>query len=186
MPRAIPNRLHSAHLALAFVAVAAACAIVIGVLRPPPAIGLPDNLLKATKIATLAALVYLIACFTTAFARHCDISATAPPRNWLWISLGSDALVVLVAVAALIRGYGSRSLLAGLDMLLPAVVVTVILSIAVSIATRQNAPAPAGSTFVAMLLKVDVFALIGAMACVLLVLAICYLEFQPLPNTLVQ
>jgi len=178
MQRKASNRLRSAHLALALVALIAAAAVIWGAFRPDIALPLPASLRTAAWVATALALTYLLACAAEEALRY--VAATSFPPYLLWPTIAAEALLVLVAVGVLIRGPSSRGLLARLDVLLPALVVVVMLALAIAIATRRETSADrrghlGGAT-----------TLVRLLAAAALAITLLYLELQPLPNTLVR
>lgn len=178
MQREASNRLRTAHLALSLVALVAAAVVIWGALRPDIALPLPASLRTAVWVATALALTYLLACAAEELLRY--VATASFPPYMLWATMAAEGLLVLIMVGVLIRGHGSRGLLARLDILLPALIVVVMLAMAIAIATRRETSADRRGHLG------SATALVRLLAAAALAATLLYLELQPLPNTLVR
>lgn len=186
MQRQAIKRLPAAHLALVAVSLSAMAALVWSAIDRPAAVELPQAFARAAQIQWIAAGCYLLATAVYALTRFLHVAGGPEfARRRLRPMIACEGVLVLASAAVLLRGYSSRGLLAGLDVLLPAVVVVAVMSIAVAMATRQEttylerAPNQSQRWFAAMFL-------VRIVACAVLVAVLGYLELQPLPHTYVQ
>jgi hypothetical protein len=185
MQREAIKRLPSAHLALIVVALAGVVAIGWSFVRPGSPQQLPSSFTLPIKVVLQAALGYLLAIAFYELARFLNVvGGPEIGRYILKPAVVVESTLVLACTAVLVRGHTSRGLLAGLDVVLPAVVVVAVMSIAVSVATRRETtyvdriPSESQTWFAAMILA-------RLVACLTLIAMLGYLELQPLPNALV-
>lgn len=186
MQRQAIKRLPAAHLALMAVSLAGMAVIVWSIVDRQTGVELTLVFARTVQFGWVAADCYLTATALYSLARFLNVAGGPEfARRLIKPTIACEGVLVLASFAVLIRGYSSRGLLAGLDMLLPAVVVVAVMSIAVAMATRHESthvdPVPSESQtwFGAMFL-------VRIVACVALVAILGYLELQPLPNTFVQ
>lgn len=186
MQRHAINRQPAAHLALMVVSLAGVVAVIWSMLDQRSATSLPQAFSQAVHFERIAAGCYLTATALYALARFLHVAGGPEfARPLLKPMIACEGVLVLASAVILLRGYSSRGLLAGLDVLLPAIVVVAVMSIAVAMATRHEStdvnPIPNASQtwFGAMFL-------VRIVASVALVAILAYLELQPLPNSFVR
>ncbi|MBX3411253.1 MAG: hypothetical protein KF708_00945 [Pirellulales bacterium] len=186
MQRHAIKRLPAAHLALVGVCLAGVVAMTWSFVEHRPATSLPAIFARAVTVEAAAAAVYLLAVGLFASLRLARVPGTAAlAQRLLKPTVAVEAMLVLACTSVLIRGYSSRGLLAGLDVLLPTVIVVAVMSIAVTMATRHEAADdllpewPRGAWLWAT-------SLVRIAACLVLLGALGFLEGQSLPNSLVH
>ena len=133
------------------------------------------------RIVHNAGLIYLlvtasVALFTALALRR---NGSIDQRNWPLVAGGHSSVVAMVAVA-LLRGADSRTLHAGLDVLLAALAAAGGLALVLAIVTWRRAavnpaePARSRGAWLRWTLQ--------AWVCLLVVAALIYLEIRPLPE----
>jgi hypothetical protein len=130
-PQFVAGRLATAHLAVSLFAFAAAVAAI----GRWPAVRAGGHVLEvdaAAQCAAWASLAYLlVTSLTEARAGLPPRGAARPPVRHRWLRLAAHALVLIAAVVSLARDLNSLALLAGLDVILPAIATVSLLTLMV-------------------------------------------------------
>jgi hypothetical protein len=170
-------RLATAHLAAALLTLAALIFALLSWTRPEL-----DWFDAPARIVQHAGLIYLLVTASLALDTALALrrSGSIDRRSWPLVA-GGHSSVVAMAAAALLRGANSRTLHAGLDVLLAALAAVGSLAMILALVTwrcteasgAERTPPPRGA-WIRWTLQ--------AWVCLLVVAALIYLEIQPLPK----